>query len=123
MEPIAIIQLALSLGVVVVPIAIGLTGAFKKSLPNTNPQWFSLPAGAVLSALAWFATQAPPSDLMTASAFALVVIIGALLPSGLFDAGVNVARKAIKDSGGMTKSITNVNNIAERNFAREEMPQ
>jgi hypothetical protein len=93
MTPIEIVQLALSLGALVVAVTVGLTGAFKKFFPNTEPLAFSIPAGAAVTVLAWFATQPIPVNVNGWTAFALVVIIGALLPSGLFDAGVNMLRK------------------------------
>ena len=98
MEPSTITDLALSLGLVVVPTVIGLTGAFKKFLPQAEPLLFSIPAGLVLSGLAWFATQPVPEGVAGWCAFVMVTIIGGLLPSGLFDAGVNMARKALKDA-------------------------
>lgn len=93
MTPLEIVQLALSLGALVVAVVIGLTGAFKKFFPNAEPLAFSIPAGAVITALAWFATQPVPTGLDGYAVFALVVIIGSLLPSGLFDAGANMLRK------------------------------
>ena len=94
MEPSAIIELAFSLCIVVVPVVIGLTGAFKQAFPKVNPLSFSMPAGALLAALTWFATQDPPAGLMGWCVFVITTIIGALMPSGLFDAGVNMMRKA-----------------------------
>lgn len=93
MNPLEIVQLALSLSALVVSIVIGLTGAFKKALPNVEPLFFSIPVGMLITVLAWFATQPVPVDVSGWAIFALVLIIGGLLPSGLFDAGVNFARK------------------------------
>ena len=108
MQPIEIAQLATSLGVIVVSIVIGLTGAFKKFFPTVEPMAFSLPAGAVITVLAWFATQPVPEGVGGWASFALVVIIGGLMPSGLFDAGVNMLRK-----GGVGGMITNFTLIDE----------
>lgn len=106
MKPLEIVQLALSLGALVVAVTVGLTGAFKKFFPNVEPLAFSIPAGALITVLAWFATQPVPAGVSGWAAFALVVVIGALLPSGLFDAGVNMLRKG--GVGGVTNySIVN----------------
>ena len=94
MNPLEIVQLALSLTALVVSITVGLTGAFKKIFPKVEPLFFSLPAGAIFTAVSYFATQPVPQGLSGWMIFALVIVIGALLPSGLFDAGVNLVRKA-----------------------------
>ena len=93
MTPVEIVQLALSLGALVVAVTVGLTGAFKKFFPKAEPLAFSIPAGAAITTLSWFATQPVPAGLSEWAIFALVVIIGGLLPSGLFDAGANMLRK------------------------------
>ena len=96
MEPLDIMALGASLCVIVSPVVLGLTGAFKKAFPKVEPMAFSVPAGAAFTALAWFATQAIPAGIAGWCAFALVLVVGGLLPSGLFDAGVNLGRKAAK---------------------------
>ena len=92
-QPLEIVQLALTLGAIVVSVVIGLTGAFKRFFPAVEPLAFSIPAGFVITALSWFATQPVPEGVAGWSVFILVAVIGALLPSGLFDAGVNFSRK------------------------------
>ena len=96
MQPSAIIELALSLGVVVVPTVIAMTGAFKEIFPQVNPRYFSILSGMALSVPTWFATQEMPDNLATWCVFGLVVLIGGFLPSGSFDAGVNFVSKALK---------------------------
>lgn len=94
MNPLDIVKLAVTLGSLVVSVTVGLTGAFKKFFPKAEPLAFSIPAGAVLTGGAWFATQPVPTTMAGWLSFALVVIIGGLLPSGLFDAGVNMMAKS-----------------------------
>ena len=94
MTPVEIVQLALSLGALVVAVTVGLTGAFKKFFPKAEPLVFSIPTGAAFTALTYFATQPMPKGVDGWCVFALVLVVGGLLPSGLFDAGANMLRVA-----------------------------
>ena len=98
MSPGEMLELALFLGGIVIPATTGLTGFFKSNWPKANAKLFSMIVGAILSVVAWFATTPIPQTVAMWSALVLVCFLTSLMPSGMFDALVNVRRKALVDS-------------------------
>jgi len=96
MDTTAIVDLIKNLGVIVVGLAVGFTAVLKKIFPKVEPLFFSVPLGVAFTAVAFFATQPFPVGLAGWSVFALTILGGALLPSGLFAASVDVLKKATK---------------------------
>lgn len=94
MAPDEILAIVLQLGALVSAITVGLTGAYKSYFPKANPLDFSIPCGAVVMVAAYFAALPVPNSVQGWMGLIVVVIIGGLLPSGLFDAGVNLLQKA-----------------------------
>ena len=90
----AIVEIALALAALSSVVTIGLTGVFKEQFPEANPRFFSIPCGATVTGMAYFATLPVPATLMGWMSFILVVVVGGLIPSGLFDAGVNLMKQA-----------------------------
>jgi len=91
-----ILAIVLQLGALVSSITIGLTAVFKEYFPDISGRVFSVPCGAFVMAGMYLASFAPPVTLQDWMVYVFVCIIGGLLPSGLFDAGVSVLRKARK---------------------------
>ena len=89
-----IVELIKNLMIVVSSLTVGFTALFKKAAPKAEPLAFSVPFGGAITALAYFATQPVPQGLAGWCVFALVILGGALAPSGLFAAGADIARKA-----------------------------
>lgn len=100
----AIVEIALALATLSSVVTIGLTGFFKEQKPNVDPRLFSIPCGSLVTMMAYLATLPVPSSLMEWMSYILIVIIGALVPSGLFDAGVNLLKHAQRSTVLVSKS-------------------
>jgi len=95
-QPDEILAIVLQLGALVSSITIGLTAVFKECFPDVSGRVFSVPCGAFVMGMAYLTAFPSPVSLQDWMVYVLVCLIGGLLPSGLFDAGVSVLRKARK---------------------------
>ena len=89
-----LVEIALSLSALSSLVTVGLTGFFRENFPAANPRWFSIPCGSIVTCIAYFATLPVPDSVAAWMALLLICVVGGLIPSGLFDAGVNLLRKA-----------------------------